>query len=298
MSAKSLTLLSLWQQFESWMLREVTAGRSRPRTLDYYRHQVLYFLDQVGGDRLLTELVPFDLERIKTGWHSVQAVQRLFNWAVEMGLIESHPFKRVKKPAAGARQRILSRAEFLRLCRAAPRDFRLLLIALRHLMCRPQEVRVLNWTQLTWGQPSFFALLEYKSRSRRRDPSQPRLLLLDGRMVRMLHRLQLRRRPGQDHVFTTARGQAWTAQALRLRLRRLCERLGIGADQRGELVVCYTVRHTAATEAAANGVRDRLLAELLGHTTPRTTQRYLHPGAEHLAQAIAQATQRAQPRAG
>jgi site-specific recombinase XerD len=36
-------------------------------------------------------------------------------------------------------------------------------------------------------------------------------------------------------------------------------------------------------------VRDKVLAELMGHTNTRTTQRYQHLQAKHLADAIRQA---------
>ena len=41
-------------------------------------------------------------------------------------------------------------------------------------------------------------------------------------------------------------------------------------------MVCYTWRHSAATEATLRGIRDRVLAELLGHASTRMTERYQH----------------------
>ena len=66
----------------------------------------------------------------------------------------------------------------------------------------------------------------------------------------------------------------------------LREKLGLGPDENGENIVAYTMRHTSATRATACGVRDKLLAELMGQTNTATTQRYQHLQAEHLADAI------------
>jgi site-specific recombinase XerD len=73
---------------------------------------------------------------------------------------------------------------------------------------------------------------------------------------------------------------------------RLRAKLGLGPDENGEQIVSYTLRHTAATRASARGVRDRVLAELMGHTSTSTTQRYQHLQADHLADAIRQANAR------
>jgi site-specific recombinase XerD len=67
---------------------------------------------------------------------------------------------------------------------------------------------------------------------------------------------------------------------------RLRDKVGLGPDENGEQVVAYTMRHTSATRASARGVRDRVLAELMGHTSTTTTQRYQHLQADHLAEAI------------
>jgi hypothetical protein len=54
----------------------------------------------------------------------VQAVQRLYNWGVRMGLLAENPLRVVPKPDLGQRQRILSPVETARLLRATDHDFR------------------------------------------------------------------------------------------------------------------------------------------------------------------------------
>lgn len=68
------------------------------------------------------------------------------------------------------------------------------------------------------------------------------------------------------------------------------QRAGIAPDQNGEQVVMYTARHTYATSAVASGVTDRRLADLMGHTNTKTTQRYIHLATDDLYSASQEAT--------
>jgi integrase len=65
---------------------------------------------------------------------------------------------------------------------------------------------------------------------------------------------------------------------------------GIGPDENGEQVVLYTARHTFGTGAAAAGVSDRRLADLMGHTDPKMTQKYIHLANPDLQRAAREAT--------
>ena len=76
-------------------------------------------------------------------------------------------------------------------------------------------------------------------------------------------------------MFLNEDGRPWTKDALALRFRRLRERVGIGADTRGEKLVLYSNRHTYLT-AAATEVSAPMLGLLADHTDPRTTRRYVH----------------------
>jgi integrase/recombinase XerD len=91
-------------------------------------------------------------------------------------------------------------------------------------------------------------------------------------------------RQPEAHLFLNSRGAPWTSSALRIAVRRACRRLGLD-ETHGEKIVAYTIRHTAATAATVAGVRDRHLADLMGHSTTRTTARYQHLDVEHLRKA-------------
>ncbi len=45
--------------------------------------------------------------KLKTNRHSVQAVQRLYGWGAEMGLLREHPIRSIKQPNLGKREHSL-----------------------------------------------------------------------------------------------------------------------------------------------------------------------------------------------
>lgn len=259
------------------------------------------------GDKRLEDIHAADLQEFAKTWHHCQAIKRLFSWGVhEAGLLSSHPFARVRSPRKGHRRRILAPAESVRFLRASGRDLRALLIAYRETFARPQELRLATWEDVQPENPAMplrealaigkasIVLYEFKDAGRRQDTEKPRVILLSPRACRLLLRLH-RRRPTRHggRVFLTGRGRPWTGNALRCRFRRLRVRLGIKRDKRGETIVPYTWRHTGATLAAAQGVRDRLLADVLGHVETKTTARYCHLQLGHLRDAMGRVWKRA-----
>lgn len=285
---KPATVGALAAEFLACLGRRVPEGRCAARTVAYYRSGVGRWVEAVGAGLPLAEVIPFLVERHCRNWHATQAVKRLFAWAADMGLVERSPVASVALPPRGQRERVLSPAERARLLRGAGRAFRDFMLAMLETLARPQEVRALRWDQLRDGA---FALGEFKGKGRRRDGLRLRLIPVSARLARLLGRLA--RRPGFDPagpVLLNDDGRPWTANAVRCRMRRLRRRAGL--DGGGERVVAYTLRHTAATLATANGVGDRLLAELMGHASTRTTARYQHLQAGHLKAAIDRATRR------
>lgn len=292
MDTCDMTLGELESEFLAHLERETAGGRCSEATIRYYRTQLGRFVAAVGPERPVSSIVALDLERVKTNWHSVQAPQRLFNWAADVGLVVKSPFKKVAKPEAGSRKRVLARAQLVRLLRRARRAFREFLLAMRGSIARPQEIRAVCWSMLS-PDGACFVLTEFKGKNRRRDKDAVRVICLDARVRRLLARLRRRRNPGpDDFVFLNSRGLPWTNNGIRSAMRRLRKKADLVAGDGMEAVVAYTLRHTAATAATANGVRDRMLADLMGHTSTKTTARYQHLQPADLVAAIQQATRK------
>lgn len=269
-----------------------------PTTVNVYRHYFKKFVLEVG-DLPLTKITPSKITAWAKTWHQSQAIVRLFRWALhDAGLIKSNPLVRIVHPPKGRRRRVATSAEQTQMMRAASSDLRALLLAYRETMARPGELRVATWDDvhpkttraqlreaLCAGKGSI-VLYEFKNRKRRRLPNDPRVILLSPRVGRLLCRLMAGELDGAANIFKTERGKKWTANALRCRLRRMRRELNLKRDARGENIVPYTFRHTGATIASAAGVRDRLLADALGHVETATTARYQHLDVEHIRAAL------------
>lgn len=283
----------LASEFLSWARKCL-----RPSTVNVYRHYFQKWME-LHGDQPANEIHPAHLQEFAKTWHSCQSIKRLFGWAVnEAGLLESHRLGRVRSPRKGHRRRIFlprEAAKFLRACRP---DLRLLLLAYRETYARPQELRLAAWEDIHAETPTqtqrealeagsaSIVLYEFKDGARRQDTERPRVILLSPRACRLVLRLFDRRASKRGPIFLTDRGAPWTANALRCRFRRMRAKLGMKRDKRGENIVPYTWRHTGATLAASVGVRDRLLADVLGHVETKTTARYCHLQVRHLRDAL------------
>lgn len=271
-----------------------------PGTVAGYRRHLERFTEAVG-DQVVDELRPHHLMTWGLTWHKLQAVQRCFAWACSSAeLIARNPFTNVRRPPLGHRRRILHRAELVGLLRGAAADFRRYLLAARETIARPQELRAISWEHLrhdaTRGDlvaelragRAVAVLEDFKGRKRRSDAHAVRLIPITPRLGRLVARLAQIAGNLTGPIFLTSAGKPWSKEAVRLRMKRLRKRLGMGKDHRGENVVVYTLRHTGGTDAAAAGVRDRVLAELMGHSSTRTTARYQHLETAHLVDAMAQ----------
>lgn len=290
-----MTLSDLSRDFHRWNEKNRAPGTGKN-----YRRLIDRWITHVGNVDCLI-LKKHHLISWAQTWHEIQAVQRLFSWAVNVAeLLERNPFATVKRPALGVRRRILDKPVLARMLWKSKQDFRRFMIAARETLARPQEVRAFAWSDLWWPErPAglvaalqsgkvLIVLDEYKGQGRRSDTTMARVIPVSPRLARMLVRLVQRGCSMEGHIFTTAAGRPWTNNTVRLRMRSLRDRLNLGRDKRGERVVTYTLRHTIATWYTAAGVRDKTLAELMGHTSTRTTARYQHLSADHLRAAMDQ----------
>ncbi len=267
-------------------------------TTGIYRH---YFAQHVRdlGDVGLDRVCPALFAPIAKTWHSASAAKRLFAWAKdEARLIPENPLASLKLPQRSKRRRVMTRQECARLLRAAAADYRRLLLAWRESYARPGEMRRVRFSDLRSADPSlpieralpigsaYILLFDAKDHAKRKHADTIRVILISPRLGRLIVRLWRRRRSDFGLIFESAGLREWTRNAVRCRWRRLLARLGLGEDGRGEKLVPYSFRHTGATAAAAAGVRDRQLADILGHVETRTTARYVHLSPADLAASL------------
>jgi integrase len=175
--------------------------------------------------------------------------------------------------------------------------FRQALLFFRLTGIRPGEFCRLTWEQVRLAQ-HVLVIRRHKSR-RTAKIKKPRIIHLPPAAESLL-RWRLRKlgytsetRPAAlngERVFLNERGRAWTVNALRCRMRRLRVKAGIGPDENGEQIVMYTARHTFGTAAAAGGISDRRLADLMGHTDTKMTPKYIPLANPDLRKAVVEAT--------
>lgn len=84
----------------------------------------------------------------------------------------------------------------------------------------------------------------------------------------------LERLPGEDYVLPAMAPASLSRAAI-----RDGERSGVGGS-------IHSLRHTFGTHMAMHGVPVRVLKELMGHSSIKTTERYMHVAQEHLKAAV------------
>ena len=287
-----LTVRELCDSFLDWIELHRAAA-----TYTDYRRWLREWVTLHGAERA-REIRAIDLEDWKQQLagrlraptsinHAIVAVKTCWSWGFKNELLVANPLRRVPKLFAEGRERVLTADEFRTLLRHSDPTFRQVLLFLRLTGCRPGELRALRWDQIDF-ENHVSLITRHKSRRTART-RRPRIITLVP-IVENLLRWRLRTFGRTERVFLNARGRPWTNNALRCRMRRLRDRAGIGPDENGERIVLYTARHTFGTTASALGVVDRRLADLMGHTDPKMTQKYIHLAHPDLHQAAQQAT--------
>lgn len=283
-----LSLAELLGHFLAHLDRQVKADQVAPLTAAYYRRHLSRAAELVGGGRQVEDLKPLDYLRTGlTSWHDMQAWQRLFNWALKAGWIDHHPFGRLEKPTLGQRTRTLTADQWRQLLAVCRPPLARFLRLQRLTLARPGEVRALRWDHI--DADAGRAVLHHHKTRRRVQDRRPRVIVLNEQALALIADIRSEFiRKGLDLTGAVLRGhsgRAWTTNSLRLAVRRAVRRAGL--DGPGERIVAYTIRHTGATQLTADGVRDRQLADLMGHSQTRTTARYQHLDVSHLRAAAA-----------
>ena len=150
--------------------------------------------------------------------------------------------------------------------------------------------------QATWGDLSeerrtlTLRAKTTKSRKERVVPLREDLIQVLTELRVVHHEVRGRIPAAGDLIFLTQKGRPWIDNrhnALR-HLRRVLDAAGIPCiDERGEKVDVHSLRHTAASRWARNGVGLAQAQKLLGHSDPKLTASiYTHLDAEDLRSAV------------
>jgi integrase len=282
------TIVGVLEEFLTWSEKNQAHGT-------HYSHKLYLqdFLDHLEI-AFVRELKPLHLSKWvdgHKGWGSaskrgaITSVKRAFNWAAEQGFIEKNPVSVVKRPPVGHRDLLIADKDHKRLLRTSDRRFRRILRVMRSTGCRPIEVRLVTAREVNLELGAWVFPVGHPANKTGQKTKRPKITYLPKSIQRLIKALVKRYPVGP--LFRNCQDKPWTCNAIRLRWKRLREKLNLP-----EGICSYAYRHTYTTEGLERGVEVATMAELLGHQDLRMiSQHYGHLAqkSQHLRAAAEQA---------
>jgi excisionase family DNA binding protein len=225
------------------------------------------------GDVALQDVSPLDIEKFKSASISrglakstvnryLAILKRMFNIAISWGKAKDNPMKQVRlyPEADNLKERILSPNEETRLLANSPKHLAPILVAALNTGMRRGEILC-----LTWGQ------IDFKAKEitiQRTKSGKPRVVDINSHLLDTL--LRLKRQDGNaQYVFLNPKtGRPYGK--LQNSFETACRKSGI------KNLRFHDLRHTFASRLIERGADIIRVKELLGHSTVRVTERYLH----------------------
>jgi len=254
-----VTFKELVDKYLAWCI-----NHREPRTTEWYSnylHNFLLFLKDNSSIPPM-DLRPYHIvewvdshptwgDNYRRG--AIVSVQRVFNWSVEMGFLDTPPFKKVVKPPAVRRETYTTPEDFEKvLSMIAPDDpFRCFLIFMWRTGARPQEARHIEKRHVELEMERIvFPVKESKGKRKKR------IIYMQGDALEIITRLVNQYPEGK--LFRNKRGKAWTKYSVCNRHYRLAKKLG-------KRFIAYGNRHGFITRKLLEGKDHLVLAELAGH---------------------------------
>jgi integrase len=192
---------------------------------------------------------------------------------------QGNPCKGIARNHEEPRERFFSQAELLAIGDALAKYNGAAADCIRLAMltgCRPAEAMAAQWEELDkepgfWIKPS----LHTKQRRIHKLPlSPPAILLIDQLRVKRKGKWVFPGNKPGEHLVSL--DEAWKV---------VRKQAALGKDAR-----LYDLRHSFASVGVGGGLSLPIIGRLLGHTQPRTTQRYAHLADEPLREAAEKIT--------
>lgn len=143
--------------------------------------------------------------------------------------------------------------------------------------CRPSEIYGLTWDKIDFEREQIIidqALVKSKSAGgyvlKSTKAHDIRIKTLPGSIAMMLKKLKSITIKPSKYVFTNADGYHLNEGAFREYYRRFCKLHDL------PYLPPYAIRHTTGTILASKKIPLTNIANILGHTTPQTTTKYVH----------------------
>ena len=303
--SKSKNNLSIPRNFAKILKEEIANGNASPDTVKTYRQQFKLFVDWCDLRQLkLTQLKEEHIKeyraylvdkglKIATITLKLSVIRRIFEIAVDRGIMQNNPALRVKPPTErrdpAAANNYLELEEAQQLVEVLPtgnslkdlRD-RLLVVLMVVQGCRQIELNQLNVSDVIRRGDKAGIRLEGKG--------SVRVIRLKDGITDLIDRyLEARKSTGEVLKPTTAMFINLSPNIRRNRENRLTRNsmqrivnkyLKAAALKYSEnrTVTTHGLRHTVGYLLQKNGKPLRVIQEFLGHADPRTTAIYAHIG--------------------
>ena len=281
--ADAITLAEVFDKFLAWNTKHRAA-----RTYEWYRGHIQSFLDHArdAARRPAVAIKPFvvvDWVDAHPDWGSsyrrgaIVAIQRPFNWALQLGYIDINPIRKIEKPSPTRRENPVTPGDWekIRTHYPAGDPFLELLRFSWETGCRPQESKRIEARHLQSARERIvFPPDEAKGKKR------ARVIHLTPAALQIVACLASKYLEGP--LFRNEDGRAWTAQAMSCRFGRLKKRLGIK-------FAAYDFRHGYAERLLESGADHLTVAELLGHSDGKmlsTVYSHLNRADTHLRKTL------------
>lgn len=219
-------------------------------------------------------------EAFNAAWQTYRIMRRLFNFAIERGVIDTNPCRGIKTTSTYTpKNRVLGDADlkflldFMRKCDCGWSPAVKLLVEFQLATgVRPGEARLMKWSEIdakaaTWVIPAE----RMKTWSTKKNP-QPHVVPLSGRAVKLLERAKLLPTVAPAFVFPgIEKDKPLSEQAVGKAISRdLAEGGGLHKAGIVEPFTPHDLRRTAATHMAALGFSS-VVPFVLGHTPQTVT---------------------------
>lgn len=258
------------------------------------RYSILAFVEFVGATMVsqITRLKVMDFyvwarkhhgRGPNGGNHYMRDVRTMFRWGAENEVCDNPVVNFPKIHHTPPLTKRLSDEDMVTLLRRLPTgDFKDMVVFGLLTGLRPYEVRLLAKTHVvrTADGHAHLCIEQHKTAKMTSDPV-PRTVPLSTEALAIVDR-QVKQHPRDEHIFLTERGTPYSKDTFYQRIERWCARAKI--KRRSP----YSLRHTFASRQAEGGTNIVSLAQLMGHTSTKTTARYISSTEEHHRRVVEQ----------
>jgi len=268
MKRDTILFNQLSKLFLEWCERE-----KEPSTYAWYKYLVESFCEFLKGKRA-RDVIPQDLNDwfasqdfgAGTRSRAIAAISRVLNWGVKNKIIRENPIRGMERPTKPRREVYVNAEQRQQIldCYRETDPFRDFLFAMEQTGCRPSEIAEVTSKNAMLDRGLWVI---YKHKTKNQTQGKARVIYLSDAMVELTRRL-LDHVPPETPLFRNRKGEPWTRNAIRCRMRRVRAKLKIPG------LVAYLYRHGFITQALEKGISDALVAELAGHADTSTIHRF------------------------